>query len=112
MIKLGLSKYDYLLLLKKWEIKIVYPEESSKKVREGLERNAINLFLEKEGEPKTVRIQFYELGTGCISWVETFCNFQFTPQYSVAYKRHEILTLRVEEIIDEGIHINITPQEV
>ena len=112
MIQIGLTKVDFALLLKNWEIKIVYPEETAKKVREGLERCAINFFLEKEGEPKTVRIQFYELGTGCISWVETFCNFQFTPQYSVVYKRHEILTLRVEEIIDEGIHINITQQEV
>lgn len=112
MVKLGLSKYDYSLLLEKWEIKVVYPEETAKKVREGLERCAINFFLKKEGEPKTVRVRFYELGTGCISWVETFCNFQFTFQYGVAYKRHEILTLRVEEIIDEGIHINITPQEV
>ena len=112
MIKIVLTKYDYSLLLEKWEIKIVYPEETAKKVRAELERRAKKLFLEKEGEPKTVRIQFYELGTGCISWVETFCNFQFTHQYSVVYKRHEILTLRVEEIIDEGIHINITPQEV
>ena len=112
MVKLGLSKYDYSLLLEKWEIKIVYPEETAKKVREGLERCAINFFLEKEGEPKTVRIQFYELGTGCISWVETFCNFQFTFQSSVVYKRQGILTLRVEEIIDEGIHINITSQGV
>lgn len=112
MVKLGLSKYDYSLLLEKWEIKIVYPEETAKKVREGLERCAINFFLEKEREPKTVRIQFYELGTGCISWVETFCNFQFTFHSSVVYKRQEILTLRVEEIIDEGIHINITQQEV
>lgn len=112
MIKLGLTKYDYSLLLEKWEIKIVYPEETAKKVREALERAAENFFLEKEGKPKTVRIQFYELGTGCISWVETFCNFQFTFQSSVVYKRQGILTLRVEAIVDEGVHINMTPQEV
>lgn len=112
MIKLGLSKYDYSLLLEKWEIKIVYPEETAKKVREGLERRAINFFLEKEGEPKTVRIQFYELGTECISWVETFSTFQFTFQSYGVYGRQSILTLKVEEIIDEGTYINITPQEV
>ena len=112
MVKLGLSKYDYSLLLEKWEIKIVYPEETAEQIRAELERRAKKLFLEKEGEPKTVRIQFYELGTGCISWVETFCNFQFTFQSSVVYKRQGILTLRVEEIINEGIHINITSQEV
>ena len=112
MIKLGLSKYDYSLLLEKWEIKIVYPEETAKQIMAELERHAKNFFLEKEGEPKTVKIQFYELGTGCISWVETFCNFQFTPQYSVFYERNEILRLKVEAITDEGIHINITPQEV
>lgn len=112
MIKIGLSKYDYSLLLEKWEIKIVYPEETAKKVREGLERAAKNFFLEKEGEPKTVRVQFYEFGTGCISWVETFSTFQFTFQSYGVYKRQGILTLKVEAITDEGIHINITPQEV
>ena len=111
MVKLGLSKYDYSLLLEKWKIKIVYPEETAKQIRAELERRAEKLFLEKEGEPKTVKIQFYELGTGCISWVETFCNFQFTPQYSVAYKRQGILTLKVEEIIDEGTYINMSLQE-
>ena len=112
MIQIGLTKVDFALLLENWEIKIVYPEETAKQIRAELERRAKKLFLEKEGEPKTVRIQFYELGTGCICWVETFCNFQFTFQSSVVYKRQGILTLRVEEIIDEGIHINITSQEV
>ena len=112
MIKLGLSKYDYSLLLEKWELQIVYPEETAKKVREALERVAENFFLEKKGEPKTVRIQFYELGTGCISWVETFCNFQFTFKSYGVYGRQGILTLRVEAIVDKGVHINMTPQEV
>lgn len=112
MIKVGLSKYDYSLLLEKWEIKIVYPEEVAKKIREGLERAAENFFLEKKGEPKTVRIQFYELDTGCISWVETFSTFQFNFQSHGVYKRQGILTLKVEAITDRGIHINITPQEV
>ena len=112
MIQIGLSEYDYSLLLEKWEIKIVYPEETAKKVREGLERAAQNFFLEKKGEPKTVRIHFYELGTGCKCWVETFCNFQFTFQSHGVYKRQGILTLKVEVITDKGIHINITPQEV
>ena len=112
MIQIGLTKVDFALLLEKWEIKIVYPEETAKQISAELERRAKKLFLEKEGEPKTVRIQFYELGTGCIFWVETFCNFQFTFQSSVTYKRQGILTLRMEEIIDEGIHINITSQGV
>lgn len=112
MVKLGLSKYDYSLLLEKWKIKIVYPEETAKQIRAEFERVAEKLFLEKEGKSKTVRIQFYELGTGCISWVETFCNFQFTFQSSVVYKRQGILTLRVEAITDRGVYINIPPQEV
>lgn len=112
MIKIGLTKYDYSLLLEKWEIKIVYPEGTAKKVRKGLERAAENFFLRKEEEPKTVRIQFYEFGTGCISWVETFSTFHFTFQSHGVYKRQGILTLKVKAITDEGIHINITPQEV
>ena len=112
MIKVGLTKHDYSLLLEKWEIKIVYPEETAKKVREGLERAAQNFFLEKEGEPKTVRVQFYEFGTGCISWVETFSTFQFTFQSHGVYGRQGILTLKVEAIIDNGCNVNISLQEV
>lgn len=112
MIKLGLTKYDYSLLLEKWELQIVYPEETAKKVREALERAAENFFLEKKGEPKTVRIQFYELGAGCIPWLETFCNFQFAFQSHGVYKREGILKLKVEAITDSGIYINVTPQEV
>lgn len=112
MIGLGLSKYDFLLLLEKWKLQIVYPEETAKKVREELERAAENFFLEKKGKPKTVQIQFYELGTGCVSWVETFCNFQFTFKSHGVYEREGILTLRVEAIVDKGVHINMTPQEV
>lgn len=112
MIELGLTKYDYSLLLEKWEIKIVYPEETAKQVREELERTAEHFFLEEKGEPKTVRVRFYELGTGHISWVKAFCNFQFTFQSHGVYKRQGILTLRVEAIVDEGVHVNMTPQEV
>ena len=112
MVKLGLSKYDYSLLLEKWEIKIVYSEETAKQIRAEFERVAENFLLEKEGAPKTVRIQFYELGTGCISWVETFSTFQFTFQSHGVYKRQGILTLKVEAITDSGIHIDTTPQEV
>lgn len=112
MIELGLTKYDYSLLLEKWEIKIVYPEETAKQIRAEFEKAAENFFLEKKGEPKTVIVRFYELGTGCISWVETFCNFQFTFKSHGAYKREGILTLRVEAIVDKGVHINMTPQEV
>lgn len=111
MIKLGLSKYDYSLLLEKWEIKIVYPEETAKQIRAEFERVAENFFLEKKGNPKTVRVQFYELGTGCVSWVETFSTFQFTFQYHGVYKRQGILTLRVEAITDRGVHIDTTPKE-
>lgn len=112
MIKLGLTKYDYSLLLEKWELKIVYPEETAMKVKEALERAAENFFLEKKGEPKTVRIQFYELGTGCVSWIETFCNFHFTFESHGVYKRQGILKLKVEVITDRGVYINMTPQEV
>lgn len=112
MVKLGLSKYDYSLLLENWQIKIVYPEEIAKQIRKEFERVAENFFLEKKGEPKTVKIQFYELGTGCISWVDTFSTFKFTFQSYGVYGRQGILTLRVEAIIDRGIHIDTTPQEV
>lgn len=112
MIELGLSKYDFALLLEKWEIQIVYPEETAKKVKGALEENAENLFLEKKGEPKTVRIQFYELGKGRICWLETFCNFQFTFQSYEVYKRQGILKLKVEVITDRGFSVNITPQGV
>lgn len=108
MVKLGLSKYDYSLLLEKWEIKIVYPEETAKQIKKEFEKAAENFFLEKEGEPKTVRIQFYELDTAYISWVETFSTFQFNFQYHGFYGRQGVLTLRVEAIIDRGIHIDIT----
>lgn len=111
MIKLGLSKYDYSLLLEKWEIKIVYPEETAKKVKAEFERVAENFFLEKKGTHKTVRIQFYELGTGCISWVETFSTFKFTFQSYGVYGRQGMLTLKVEAIIDNGYHIDTTPKE-
>ena len=112
MIELGLSTYDYSLLLEKWEIKIVYPEKTAKQVKEALEKTAEDFLLEKKGEPKTVRVRFYELGTGYISWVKAFCNFQFTFQSHGVYKRQGILTLRVEAIVDKGVHINMTPQEV
>lgn len=111
MIELGLSKYDYSLLLEKWKIKIVYPEETAKQIKTEFEKAAENFFLEKKGEPKTVIIRFYELGTGCISWIETFSTFQFTFQSHGVYKRQGILTLRVEAIVDKGVHINMTPQE-
>ena len=112
MIVLGLTKYDYSLLLEKWEIKIVYPEETAKKIRREFKKASENFFLEKKGEPKPVIVRFYELGTGCISWVETFSTFKFTFQSHEVYKRQGILTLRVEAIVDEGVHINMTPQEV
>ena len=112
MIKLGLSKYDYSLLWEKWKIKVVYPEETAKKVREEFERVVENFFLEKKGAPKTVRIQFYELGTGYKCWVETFSTFQFNFQSHGVYGRQGILTLKVEAIIDNGCHVNISPQEV
>lgn len=111
MIRLGLSKYDYSLLWEKWKIKIVYPEETAKQIRAEFERVAENFFLEKKGNPKTVRIQFYELGTGCKCWVETFSTFQFTFQSYGVYKRQGILTLKVEAIIDNGYHIDTTPKE-
>ena len=112
MVTLGLSTYDYALLLEKWEIKIVYPEETAKQIKKDFEKAAESFLLEKKGEPKTVIVRFYELGTGCISWVETFSTFHFTFQSHGFYGRQGVLTLRVYAIVDKGVHINMTPQEV
>lgn len=111
MIQIGLTKVDYSILLESWKLQAVYPEETAKQIRAEFERVAENFFLEKKGNPKTVRIQFYELGTGYVSWVETFSTFQFTFQSHGVYKRQGILTLRVEAIIDSGCHVNISLQE-
>lgn len=112
MIKIGLSKYDYSLLLEKWEIKIVYPEETAKKVRAELKEHAEKLFLEKKGELKAVKIRFFELSKKHICWVETFSTFHFSFQYHGVYGRQGILTLKVEAIIDKDVYINVPPQEV
>lgn len=112
MIEIGISKLDYALLLENWTLEAVYPKDTAMQIKEALERQAEKFFLEKKGDLKTIRIRFYELGTGCISWVETFCTFQFTFRSHGLSKCEGTLKLRVQAITDSGINENVTPQEV
>lgn len=112
MIEIGITKLDYALLLEDWKLEIVYPKDTAMKIKESLERRAEKLFLEKKGDLKTIRIRFYELGQGCVSWIETFCTFQFTFRSHGLSKCEGTLKLRVQAIIDRGINENVTPQEV
>ena len=112
MIKVGLTKHDYSLLLEKWEIKIVYPEKTAMRIKKEFEMHAEKFFLEKKGSLKTVKIRFFELGIGCKCWVETFCSFKFTFLYNDSSEREGVLDLKVQAIADSGYHINISLQEV
>lgn len=112
MIEIGITKLDFMLLLEDWKLEIVYPKDTAMKLKEAFERQAEKLFLEKKGDLKTVRIRFYELGKGRISWLKAFCTFQFTFRSHGLSKSEGTLKLRVQAIINSGINENVTPQEV
>lgn len=111
MIEIGITKLDYALLLENWTLEIVYPRDTAMKIKEALERRAEKLFLEKKGDLRTIRIRFYELGQGCVCWLETFCSFQFTFRSHGFSKSEGTLKLRVQAILDSGINENVTPEE-
>ena len=112
MIEIGLTKSDYALLLKSWELKTVYPKNTAMKIKKRLEEHAEKLFLEKKGDLKTVKIRFFELGKSHICWIETFCSFRLKFPYYGLSKCEGTLKLKVEAIIDRETNNNITPQEV
>ena len=112
MIEIGISKLDYVLLLENWTLEIVYPKDTAMQIKKALEKQAEKFFLEKKGDLRTVKIRFYELGQGCVSWLETFSTFQFTFRSHGLSKSEGTLKLRVQAILDSGINENVTPQEV
>lgn len=112
MIQLGLSKYDYSLLLEKWELETVYPKNTAMKIKKELKEHAEKLFLEKKGGLKAVKIRFFELGEKHICWIETFCSFRLKFPYYGLSKCEGTLKLKVEAIIDGDVYINVPPQEV
>lgn len=112
MIQIGLTKVDFALLLENWELQAVYTEETAMRLKKELEMHAEKFFLEKKGDLKVVKIRFFELGLGCKCWMETFCSFKFTFLYNDDSEREGVLGLKVQAIIDNGSHVNISLQEV
>lgn len=111
MIEIGLTKVDFMLLLESWKLEAVYSEKTAMELKKEFELHAEKFFLEKKGELKTVKIRFFELGTGCRCWMDTFCSFQFTFQYNDLYEREGVLKLKVQAIIKNGCRVNISLQE-
>ena len=111
MIQIGLTKVDFALLLENWELQAVYSEKTAMRLKKELEMHAEKFFLEKKGNLKVVKIRFFELGLGCRCWVETFCNFKFTFLYNDDSEREGVLDLKVQAIINNGCHINMSLQE-
>lgn len=112
MIQIGLTEVDFALLLENWELQAVYTEETAMRLKKELEMQAEKFFLEKKGDLKVVKIRFFELGLGCKCWVETFCSFKFTFLYNDDSEREGVLDLKVQAIVDNGCHVNISLQEV
>lgn len=112
MIEIGLTKVDFMLLFESWELEAVYSEKTAMELKKEFELHAEKFFLEKKRDLKTVKIRFFELGTGCRCWMETFCSFQFTFQYNDLYEYEGVLKLKVQAIINNGHNVNIIPQEV
>lgn len=111
MIELGLTKYDYSLLLERWELETVYPKNTAMKIKKELKEHAEKLFLEKKRDLKAVKIRFFELGKKHICWIETFCSFRLKFPYYGPSKCEGTLKLKVEAIIDRDVYINVPPQE-
>lgn len=112
MIEIGLTKVDFMLLFESWELESAYSEKTAMKLKEEFERYAETFLLEKRRDTKIVKIRFFELGTGCKSWMDTFCSFKFTFQYNDLYKYEGVLKLKVQAIIKIGYRVNISLQEV
>lgn len=112
MIQIGLTKVDLALLSESWELQAVYSEKTAMQIKEELERYAEKFFLEKKGDLKVVKIRFFELGIGCRCWIETLCSFKFTFLYNDFYERVGVLDLKVQAIIKNGYHVNISLQEI
>ena len=111
MIQIGLTKVDFVLLLENWELQAVYSQETAMRIKKELEMNAEKFSLEKKKDLKVVKIRFYELGTGCKRWVETFCSFKFTFLYNEDSEREGVIKLEVQKIINDGCHIHMSLQE-
>lgn len=112
MIQIGLTEVDFALLLENWKLQAVYSEKTAMRLKKELEMHVEKFFLEKKGDSKIVKIRFSELGLGCKCWVETFCSFKFTFLYNDDSEREGVLDLKVQAIINNGFHTNISLQEV
>ena len=112
MIQIGLTEVDFALLFEKWKLQAVYSEKTAMRLKKELEMHVEKFFLEKKGDSKVVKIRFSELGLGCKCWVETFCSFKFTFLYNDDSEREGVLDLKVQAIINNGFHTNISLQEV